>query len=130
MESQRILKLMKYLYPTDEIRNFMFNDLNIELSAYLPKEMIISAKNSKDIIRTLNKGEALHRISVFFEQNSNYLKQVCELYGKTDISDMLGDILQGYALFIIINDEKYKNVDIFKDKKSVCYTLISAVDYT
>lgn len=130
MDSERVLKLIKYLYPTNEIMNFMFNDLNVELSAYIPENLIISSKNGIDVVRAKNKGEALHRISVFFNQNPNYLNQVANLYGKDDISDMLGEILQGYALFVIINNDKYKNIDIFEDKKSVCYTLISVVDYT
>ena len=35
--NNKMLEFMKYLYPTDEIRNFMCNDLYQELNEIIPK---------------------------------------------------------------------------------------------
>ena len=128
MNNERKEKLLKYLFPTEEIRKFVCNDLFMELSEIIKTTDCISSKNIKNSVRQENKEKVEKQIKEFIKENPNYEKMLLELYHQKDISQIYDDILIGYTFFLASTYGRIGEIDIFKDKKSICYAPISIID--
>ena len=128
MNNERKEKLLKYLFPTEEIRKFVCNDLFMELSEIIKTTDCISSKNIKNSVRQENKEKVEKQIKEFIKQNPNYEKMLLELYHQKDISQIYDDILIGYTFYLASTYGRIGEIDIFKDKKSICYAPISIID--
>ena len=127
MNFERKQKLLKYLYPTEKIRSFMCNDLYVELHAVMPKVCILS-KNVNFQIRKKNLESVYNTVKVFFKNNHNYKRQIEGLFCDKNYEEVLNDIVIGYVFFVANTSNIYSKIDIFKDKKSICYCPISVID--
>ena len=128
MNPERKLKLLNYLFPREEIRRFMCNDFFIELSYSVPKVICFSEKNCSHARRKANFETLSNLIMKFLQENITYEKIILELYKVSQIEDIIYEIIIGYVLFVVASNNKLVGVDIFKNKKSVCYSPISVVD--
>ena len=128
MEDKRKEKLLRYLFPTEEVRKFVCNDLFMELSEIIKTTDCISSKNIKKEVRRQNKEKVEKQIKDFIKQNPDYEKMLTELYHQKDINQIYDDILVGYTFFLANTYGRIGEIDIFKDKKSICYAPISIID--
>lgn len=128
MDNERKTKLLKYLFPTEEIRKFVCNDLFMELSEIIKTTDCISSKNIKNAVRQGNKAKVEKQIKDFIKENPMYEKMLTELYHQKDINQIYDDILVGYTFFLASTYGRIGEIDIFKDKKSICYAPISIID--
>ena len=128
MEDSRKKKLLQYLFPTEEIRKFVCNDLFIELSEVIKTTDCISSKNLNNKVRLSNKENVLNQINNFLNENPIYTETLLKLYNQKDISQIIEDLLMGYTFYLACSFGRIGEIDIFKDKRSVCYSPISIID--
>ncbi len=129
MTDEKKLKLLKYLFPTDEIRIFMCNDFFVELLNVIPKKLCISTQNISVQKRKENYQSVLGLLRKFLKENANYRKIVLQLYNADKLEELEEQIIIGYVIFLIHCDKRWYWLDIFQDKRSICYSPISIVDF-
>lgn len=120
---EKMLKFIKFLYPTDEIRNFMCNDLYQELNEIIPKTKCFCSDNIVSKSREANFLFVKTNVVNFVLNNPNYKQELAKLYKGRDFDDLINDIIIGYVFFVVNTDDKNKGEDIFKNKKSICYSV-------
>ena len=120
--NDKMINFLRYLYPTDEIRNFMCNDLYQELSNEIPYTKCFSSENIVNKNREDNLSFVKDKILGLVNNNQNYKQELSHLYKGKAMEDLLEDILIGYVFYIVNTNEKNRGEDIFKNKKSVCYS--------
>lgn len=120
---EKMLKFIKFLYPTDEIRNFMCNDLYQELNEIIPKTRCFCSDNIVSKSREANFLFVKTNVANFVLNNPNYKQELAKLYKGRDFDDLINDIIIGYVFFVVSTDDKNKGEDIFKNKKSICYSV-------
>ena len=128
MTKEQKQKLLRYLYPTEEMSSFLCNDVYQELSQLIKASTCISTKNQVNKVREDNLKAVRTTIKNFIENNNNYSIELNRLYKNRAIKDIVDDILMGYVFYLSNTIDRCKGVDIFKDKKSICYTEVSIID--
>ena len=128
MNLERKQKLISYLYPTVEIMDFMCNDVYQELKEVIPLQCCISYKNNVSIVRTENLKFVKQKINTLIE-NDVYKKILFELYKSNNLNKISNDVLIGFVFYVSNIKRRYNNIDIFRDKKSICYERISLLDF-
>lgn len=123
----KMLEFIKYLYPTDEIRNFMCNDLYQELNEIIPKTKCFCSDNIVSKTREENYMFVKTHIVNFILTNDNYKKELNKLYKDREFDDLINDIIIGYVFFTVNTDDKNRGEDIFKNKKSICYSVAPSI---
>ena len=123
----KMLEFMKYLYPTDVIRNFMCNDLYQELNDIIPKTKCFCSDNIVSKTREENYMFVKTHIVNFILTNENYKNELNKLYKDRGFDDLINDIIIGYVFFTVNTDDKNRGEDIFKNKKSICYSVAPSI---
>lgn len=122
MDKTRKQKLLRYLFPTQEIVRFMFLDLYVELIKFLPKKICFSNENLKTDKREENLKKAKKIVKDFIKENCLYKKRLYELFPYKETETLINDILIGYIIFLTPQINKCSGADVFNDKRSVCYS--------
>ena len=117
----KMMKFLKYLYPTDEIRDFMINDFYQELSEIIPKTKCFSSENVVNATRENNYNYVRTSIIEFLNTNPTYQKELQKLF-KKPVNEMVEEFIIGHVFYVVNTDKNNSGVDIFKNKKSICYT--------
>ncbi len=129
MKNKDKQKLIKLLFFTDEITAFMCNDLFQELKNLIPTNICISYENLPNEARRNNLNRVNSIVINFLYKNKIYADMVCKFYNEEKVTDnLIKTIVTGYVFYIATTNDKYKDLDIFKDKRSICYTDISLLD--
>ena len=129
MNEFRKKKLFDYLYPTQEIYNFMKYDLYVELSCLLEKSICFSNVNKNKTAREANLKKAKTIIGDFLNDNNLYKARINEFFPSFKFERLVEEILWGYVAFITPHINSYSGADVFLDKRSVCYTKFSIIDF-
>ena len=112
------VSLLKYLYINDDVMTFLCNDLFQELMNYISYDKCVCRENVNSSIREKNYSEAIETIRNFLTHNKDYddiTKKIFSHYKREDIEIHL---LLGFVFFISIE----KDIDIFRDEQSICFT--------
>ena len=117
----KVLKLLNYFYPTEEIRCFMCNDFYQELLNLVPISLCINAKNRDKVVREQNFVFTLNTIKNFILTDKIYNKAIFELHKGVEIDYLVEKLLEGYVFFIVSTNTRHKKIDICKDKRSILY---------
>lgn len=128
MESERKQKLIKYLYPNEKIRSFLCDNIYLELCNILPKQIFISQKNIVSATRKENLNNAKSVINSYIENNIEIKKSLFSLFKNNNLEIIIGDIVIGYVFYLTNSVPRMNGIDIFRDKRSVCYSPISIID--
>lgn len=120
--NNKMMKFLKYLYPTDEIRDFMCNDLYQELNEVIPNIKCFCSDNVVKSVREENRKFVKTNIVNFIENNPVYKQEIEKLYKSKVISNIIDDIFTGYVFYVVNTSEKNKGENIFTNKKSICYS--------
>lgn len=129
MNTERKNKLIKYLYPSTQAVDFMFDDFYIELIKILPKKIVFSKDNVNKVKREKNLQIAIKTVKDFIEDNKLYKNRLSELFLNKDYTILIGDILIGYVLYLTPHINKYTGADVFSDSRSICYSKTSILDW-
>lgn len=121
-------KLVRYLYPTKQIRGLMCNDIYQELLEIIPIECCISIENSSSKVREKNLEFVKGVIKGFILGNTEYKQILFEHYKHNNLDAIVYDILIGLVLYTSTISDEFENVDILQDKKSICYGEIFILD--
>ena len=115
-------KICNYLYGDEAARRFVCNDLFQEISMLIDNSECIHWKNRIEANRIRNKKRVEMKITLFLKENRNYLNRLDELYDKMLISDVMNLLLVGYVFYLSQTVDQFKKINIFKNKKSICYS--------
>lgn len=125
MTQEQKITLVDYLYLNKETQSFLCNDLFQELKHTIPETLCISEKNINDEIRINNYSCVKMLILIFFQKNPDYKDITKKLFANFTEKKLIEHLILGYVFFLTIIDKN--NIDIFKDKKSICYTKAPAL---
>ncbi len=120
--------LLEYLFGAEHIRQFLINDLYEELSQILPTEKIFNNQNKNDNLRMSNYYLLCDLIDKFLIANRNYEKFLSNHYDRVSRESLIDDVLLGFTFFISQTNKNYADIDILKDKTSVCFAEVSIID--
>ena len=119
-------KILKYLFPNEELREFLCDNLFLDLSKEIKVQNCISPKNFNIETRTENKSIIISKIQEHIN-TKNYHVQIKKFYN-CDFDGAVKYILPAFVYYLTQFNFKYSGVDIFKDKRSVCYSPVSSID--
>ena len=128
MDIERKKKLLNYLFPTEEAREFVCNNFFDELSLIIKPTFCICYNNITVGVKKRNKEIVKDKIKNFLSGNNFYLNKLSNLYSEKSIDKLTDDMLIGYVFYISVSSTRYNSFDIFKDRRSICYEPISIID--
>ena len=128
MDIYRKTKLINYLYPTEEIAKFLFCNVYSALKTILPRKVCFSDDNYNETTRNRNYIIAKNTIANFLEETPFVRNKLNEYYLNKEVDNLVNDILYGYLLYLTPKIHKGTGADIFRDKRSVCYSPFSMLD--
>lgn len=125
--------LKEYLYPTQEAKNFIIGEINPLLTQLLPKELCISDANLNHKVRKLNYQRAYLRICEFLFANEKIVDTLERIWSINttnhfELKELVDDMIVNYVFCLTQAHEEYKKIDIFKNKRSICFRDISILD--
>lgn len=129
MKNSEIKKLKDYLYPTEEIEHFLIKEINPKLKQMLQNVSIFAAENEEKKIRKQNYDKFYFVVCELLFSNETYLNNVKNYWGKLKFKYIIDDIIINYVFNLTQQDSTFKNVDIFKNKQSICYRKISVLSF-
>ena len=128
MDKIRKQKLLNYLFPREEIVEFMFCDFYSELALVLDKKICFSSKNLNNETRRQNLELSKNIVIKFLQENDIYLKRLLEYYPDGNFKVLVSNIICGYTLIISSHINRGSGADVFLDKRSVFFSKNSILD--
>ena len=120
MTKEQKMNLLKFLYLNDQTQTFLCNDLFHEFLSIIPKTKCICEDNADSTIRRNNYDDALNSIHNFLIDNADYRKVIENAFSGYGQDFLEAHLLMGYVFYVALIENK--DIDIFKDKSSLCYT--------
>ena len=128
MNDERKKKLIGYLYTNEKLCNFICRNIYCKLLKILPKKICISVDSFKDISRNENLDIAKNIVINFLKDNSKYVAYIKSFYNEKQFDSIVNDVIMGYLLYLTTIKDACRRIDIFRDKRSICYSPISIID--
>lgn len=122
MEQEKKERICTYLYGTNETRKFLINDLFQEFSLIIDDSECINWKNHIKKVRTKNKIMVTTKIVLFLKENEVYYNKLDKIYNNMLFKDVITMLVLGYVFYLSQVKDEFKDVNIFKSKKSICYS--------
>lgn len=113
-------EILKYLFPTEEIRKFLVNDLYQELLENIDTTLFYNDGNIFDRVRDERYKKVFNDIELFLYKNREYAVELARLFDGHDFVLILEDLICG-IVFYYINVIKKEPIDIFNDRRSLVY---------
>ena len=113
-------EILKYLFPTEEIRKFLVNDLYQELLENIDTTLFYNDGNIFDRVRDERYKKVFDDIELFLYKNKEYAVELARLFDGHDFVLILEDLICG-IVFYYINVIKKEPIDIFNDRRSLVY---------
>ena len=119
-------KLLSLLFPTPEIREFFCNDLFVEINNQISTSLFISSYNKINKVRSTNFEMIKLKIENILKNNLDYLDKIKRLFFCNDMENLLDEIIAAYVFYISMTNKKFAGVDVFNDKRSICYNFFNS----
>ena len=113
-------EILKYLFPTEEIRKFLVNDLYQELLENIDTTLFYNDGNIFDRVRYERYKKVYNDIELFLYKNREYAVELARLFDGHDFVMIIEDLICG-IVFYYINVIKKEPIDIFNDRRSLVY---------
>lgn len=113
-------EILKYLFPTEEIRKFLVNDLYQELLENINTTLFYNDGNIFDRVRDERYKKVFDDIELFLYKNREYAVELARLFDGHDFVMIIEDLICG-IVFYYINVIKKEPIDIFNDRRSLVY---------
>lgn len=125
MNKNKNSKLLNVLFPTPEIRHFFCNDLFVEFDKQISTSSCISSYNRINKVRSTNFQIIKLQIENILKENNEYLEKVKRLFFYVEIDDLIDYIIASYVFYIAITNKKFSEIDVFNDKRSICFNFFN-----
>ena len=113
-------EILKYLFPTEEIRKFLVNDLYQELLENIDTTLFYNDGNIFDRVGDERYKKVYNDIELFLYKNREYAVELARLFDGHDFVMIIEDLICG-IVFYYINVIKKEPIDIFNDRRSLVY---------
>ena len=138
-------KVREYLYPTIEAEELL-KEINEDVYKLIDTEILISEKNANKEHRKKNYRKLYNLLEDYFNQNYNLYDKLLSAYNVDDIyidepmlkyhnlkayddecpklysdNETITDVIYTLVFDYSPRQEQFKNINIFKNKKSICY---------
>lgn len=115
-------KVKEYLYPTIETEKLL-KEINEDIYKLIDTEILINEKNINKEHRKKNNRKLYNLLEEYFNQNYNLYDKLLSVYNVNNvyIEEIITDVIYNLVFDYSQRQEQFKNMNIFKNKKSICY---------
>ena len=115
-------KVKEYLYPTIETEKLL-KEINEDVYKFIDAEILINEKNINKEHRKKNYRKLYNLLEEYFNQNYNLYDKLLSIYNVNNvyIEEIITDVIYNLVFDYSQRQEQFKNMNIFKNKKSICY---------
>ena len=115
-------KVKEYLYPTIETEKLL-KEINEDIYKLIDAEILINEKNINKEHRKKNYRKLYNLLEEYFNQNYNFYDKLLSVYNVNNvyIEEIITDVIYNLVFDYSQRQEQFKNMNIFKNKKSICY---------
>ena len=115
-------KVKEYLYPTIETEKLL-KEINEDVYKLIDTEILINEKNINKEHRKKNYRKLYNLLEEYFNQNYNLYDKLLSVYNVKNvyIEEIITDVIYNLVFDYSQRQEQFKNMNIFKNKKSICY---------
>ena len=115
-------KVKEYLYPTIETEKLL-KEINEDVYKLIDTEILINEKNINKEHRKKNYRKLYNLLEEYFNQNYNLYDKLLSVYNVNNvyIEEIITDVIYNLVFDYSQRQEQFKNMNIFKNKKSICY---------
>ena len=115
-------KVKEYLYPTIETEKLL-KEINEDVYKLIDTEIFINEKNINQEYRKKNYRKLYNLLEEYFNQNYNLYDKLLSVYNVKNvyIEEIITDVIYNLVFDYSQKQEQFKNMNIFKNKKSICY---------
>ncbi len=115
-------KVKEYLYPTIETEKLL-KEINEDVYKLIDTELLINEKNINKEHRKKNYRKLYNLLEEYFNQNYNLYDKLLSVYNVNNvyIEEIITDVIYNLVFDYSQKQEQFKNMNIFKNKKSICY---------
>lgn len=115
-------KVKEYLYPTIETEKLL-KEINEDIYKLIDTEILINEKNINKEHRKKNYRKLYNLLEEYFNQNYNLYDKLLSVYNVNNvyIEEIITDVIYNLVFDYSQRQEQFKNMNIFKNKKSICY---------
>ena len=115
-------KVKEYLYPTIETEKLL-KEINEDVYKLIDAEILINEKNINKEHRKKNYRKLYNLLEEYFNQNYNLYDKLLSVYNVNNvyIEEIITDVIYNLVFDYSQRQEQFKNMNIFKNKKSICY---------
>lgn len=121
MNQNEKISLLKFLFSSEDKRQFLCNDMFQELMEFLPVEFCINDENRFDIVRKENIKKAHSMIADFVNNQDGYKSQLFKIFNNQDIDSIISDLISAYVFYVSQTSSEYRDVDVFADDRCISY---------
>lgn len=121
-------KIREYLYPTFEEEDFLVNVIYQDLKEIIPQNICICSKNLTSKIRKSHYNEVYDYIYDYLHQHQKYCDYLMSEYPLDMDEDLIDDLIINFVFCLSQENAIYKDIHIFKNRKSICFTDVSILD--
>ena len=94
-------EILKYLFPTEEIRKFLVNDLYQELLENIDTTLFYNDGNIFDRVRDERYKKVYNDIELFLYKNREYAVELARLFDGHDFVMIIEDLICGIVFYYI-----------------------------
>ena len=115
-------KVKEYLYPTIETEKLL-KEINEDIYKLIDAEILINEKNINKEHRKKNYRKLYNLLEEYFNQNYNLYDKLLSVYNVNNvyIEEIITDVIYNLVFDYSQRQEQFKNMNIFKNKKYICY---------
>lgn len=120
MNEKEIQKIKEFLYPSSN--NFILNEINNDLKKIVTIEICISDENMNKKTRKRNYGKVYLQICGYLHQNMKIYERLDYLYSDYEEEFLVHELMVNFVFCLTQENEKFRNIHIFKNEKSICFS--------
>mgnify|MGYP001625161453 CR=1 FL=1 len=115
-------KVKEYLYPTIEAEELL-KIINENIYKLIDTEILINPKNINKEYRGKNYRKLYNLVEEFFNQNYDLYDKLLNAWhvGDVYIEEIIIDVIYNLVFDYLQKQKRFKNMNIFKNKQSICY---------
>lgn len=126
MTNEEKEKLMKFLFPTEDIRKFLCNDFYQEIMKVIPASMCINKIHRENPqIREDNFKSAIDKMKNFVLTDKIYNEEIFKYKRVDSFDNFIYELLEGYVFFLTLVNPRHKLIDMYKDSRSIFYKKVN-----
>lgn len=121
-------KVKEYLYPSIETEKIL-KQINEDIYKLIDTKILISENNKNQEYRKKNYRKLYNLLEKYFNQNYNLYDKLLTIYNANDFftEEVIKEVIYNLVFVYSQTQEQFKNINIFKNRKSICYEKVSYI---